>query len=172
MQESFSITGKWDTVEVITAIMWAISHVITNIHERVESDKQHMHAWQKALNSSLLIEPWCLTIMCVSHVKRFTLTCGRFSLQWSRRSVICRWSLAVSGRSSTRALEPEKDTKTQASNTLHHVNDHGCGQSSHLCVSAGIPVRVIDYDSVGSCQINSQAPDFSGQQEDKNGIVL
>lgn len=43
---------------------------------------------------------------------------------------------------------------------------------SDLSVSAGVPVGVIDYYSVGSGQINSQTPDFSGQKEDKNGVVL
>lgn len=38
MQESFSITGNWDSVEVITAIIWAISHVITNTDEHADSD--------------------------------------------------------------------------------------------------------------------------------------
>lgn len=38
MQESFSITGNWDSVEVITAIIEAISHVITNADEHVALD--------------------------------------------------------------------------------------------------------------------------------------
>lgn len=47
-----------------------------------------------------------------------------------------------------------------------------CGSVSDLCVRAGVPVWVIDDDSVGSSQIDSQTSDFSGQQEDKNGFVL
>ena len=47
-----------------------------------------------------------------------------------------------------------------------------CVYLSNLCVSTGVPVWVIDDDSVGSSQIDSQASDFSGQQEDKNGFVL
>lgn len=43
---------------------------------------------------------------------------------------------------------------------------------SNLCVSTGVPVRVIDDDSVGSSQIDSQTADSCGQQEDKNGFVL
>lgn len=53
-------------------------------------------------------------------------------------------------------------------NKLCRINDRGCGHLSNLCVSAGVPVRVVDYYSVGSSQINAQTPDFSGQQEDKN----
>lgn len=41
-----------------------------------------------------------------------------------------------------------------------------------LCVSAGVPVWVVENDSVGSSQVDSQTSDFSGQQEDKNGFVL
>lgn len=37
MQESFSITENWDSASGNTAVMWAISHVITNIHEHVKS---------------------------------------------------------------------------------------------------------------------------------------
>ena len=37
MQESFSITEKWDRASSKTAVMWAISHVITNIPECVKS---------------------------------------------------------------------------------------------------------------------------------------
>ena len=44
--------------------------------------------------------------------------------------------------------------------------------SLHLCVSTGVPVWVIDDDSVGSSQIDSQTSDSSRQQEDKNGFVL
>ena len=47
-----------------------------------------------------------------------------------------------------------------------------CVYLSNLCVSTGVPVWVIDDDSVGSSQIDSQASDFSGKQEDKNGFVL
>lgn len=47
-----------------------------------------------------------------------------------------------------------------------------CGSVSDLCVRAGVPVWVIDDDSIGSSQIDSQTSDFSGQQEDKNGFVL
>lgn len=43
---------------------------------------------------------------------------------------------------------------------------------SNLCVGTGVPVWVIDDDSVGSSQIDSQTSDSSGQQEDKNGFVL
>lgn len=43
---------------------------------------------------------------------------------------------------------------------------------SNLCVSTGVPVWVINDDSIGSSQIDSQTSDFSGQQEDKNGFVL
>lgn len=35
MQESFSITESWDREISNTAMMGAISHVITNIHEHV-----------------------------------------------------------------------------------------------------------------------------------------
>lgn len=47
-----------------------------------------------------------------------------------------------------------------------------CVYLSNLCVGTGVPVWVIDDDSVGSSQIDSQTSDFSGQQEDKNGFVL
>lgn len=47
-----------------------------------------------------------------------------------------------------------------------------CRSVSDLCVRAGVPVWVIDDDSVGSSQIDSQTSDFSSQQEDKNGFVL
>lgn len=47
-----------------------------------------------------------------------------------------------------------------------------CRMVADLCVSAGVPVRVVDDDSVGSSQVDSQTSDFSGQQEDKNGFVL
>lgn len=47
-----------------------------------------------------------------------------------------------------------------------------CVCLSNLCVGTGVPVWVIDDDSVGSSQIDSQTSDFSGQQEDKNGFVL
>ncbi len=47
-----------------------------------------------------------------------------------------------------------------------------CVHLSNLCVGTGVPVWVIDDDSVGSSQIDSQTSDFSGQQEDKNGFVL
>lgn len=43
---------------------------------------------------------------------------------------------------------------------------------SNLCVSTGVPVWVINDDSVGSSQIDSQSTNFSGQQENKNGFVL
>lgn len=45
-------------------------------------------------------------------------------------------------------------------------------QVSNLCVGAGVPVWVINDNSVGSSQIDSQTTNFSGQQEDKNGFVL
>lgn len=69
-------------------------------------------------------------------------------------------------------LTPETDPKQQRLNKLCCINDGGCGRPSDLRVSAGVPVGVIDDDSVGSSQINSQTPDFSGQKEDKNGVVL
>lgn len=47
-----------------------------------------------------------------------------------------------------------------------------CGMVADLCVSTGVPVWVVDDDSVGSSQVDSQTSDFSGQQEDKNGFVL
>lgn len=43
---------------------------------------------------------------------------------------------------------------------------------SYLCVGTRVPVRVVNYDSIGSSQIDSQTSDFSGQQEDKDGFVL
>lgn len=33
MQESISITENWESASSNTAVMWAISHVISNIHE-------------------------------------------------------------------------------------------------------------------------------------------
>lgn len=42
MQESFSITENWDTASSNTAVMWAISHVITNIHECVKSIEKQL----------------------------------------------------------------------------------------------------------------------------------
>lgn len=47
-----------------------------------------------------------------------------------------------------------------------------CGRVADLCVSARVPVWVVDDDSVGSSQVDSQTSDFRGQQEDKNGGVL
>lgn len=47
-----------------------------------------------------------------------------------------------------------------------------CVMVTDLCVSAGVPVWVVDDDSVGSSQVDSQTSNFSGQQEDKNGFVL
>lgn len=47
-----------------------------------------------------------------------------------------------------------------------------CAMLADLRVSAGVPVRVVDDDSVGSSQVDSQTSDFSGQQEDKNRFVL
>lgn len=47
-----------------------------------------------------------------------------------------------------------------------------CVMAADLRVSAGVPVWVVDDDSVGSSQVDSQTSDFSGQQEDKNGFVL
>ncbi len=47
-----------------------------------------------------------------------------------------------------------------------------CVCVSNLSISAGVPVWVVDDDSVGSSQIDSQTSNFSGQQEDKNGFVL
>lgn len=112
---------------------------------------------------------YSLRITCTD--QSHDLTCGRFSLQWSLQSVICRWSLAVSDQSSMRALVPNaRNTRkgTTLINKLCRINDGGCGPLSNLCVGAGVPVRVVDYYSVGSSQINAQTPDFSGQQEDKN----
>lgn len=40
MQERFSITENWDSASSNIAVMWAISHVITNIHEHEKSMKR------------------------------------------------------------------------------------------------------------------------------------
>lgn len=44
--------------------------------------------------------------------------------------------------------------------------------ASNLCVCTGVPVWIIDDDSVGSSQIDSQTSNFSGQQENEDGSVL
>lgn len=40
MQESISITENWESASSNTAVMWAISHVITNIRECVKSKEK------------------------------------------------------------------------------------------------------------------------------------
>ena len=47
-----------------------------------------------------------------------------------------------------------------------------CVSSSDLHVGAGVPVWVVDDDSVGSSEVDAQASNPRGQQEDKNGPVL
>lgn len=42
----------------------------------------------------------------------------------------------------------------------------------YLCVSARVPVGVIDDDSVSSGQVDSQPPHSGGQQEHKDRLVL
>lgn len=42
MQESFSITENWGSESTNTAVMWAISHVITNIPEHVKSMERQL----------------------------------------------------------------------------------------------------------------------------------
>lgn len=37
MKESFSITENWDSARSNKAVMWAISHVITNTHKHGKS---------------------------------------------------------------------------------------------------------------------------------------
>lgn len=73
-----------------------------------------------------------------------------------------------------RALVPNGGNghKETPMNKLRCINDRGRWHLSNLRVSAGVPVGVIDDYSVGSSQIHSQTPDFSGQQEHKNGFVL
>lgn len=50
MQESFSITENWGSESTNTAVMWAISHVITNMHEHVKSMERLKckTGWEKA----------------------------------------------------------------------------------------------------------------------------
>lgn len=41
-----------------------------------------------------------------------------------------------------------------------------------LCVSAWVPVRVVDDDSIGPGQVHSYATHSCGQKKDKDGRVL
>lgn len=63
----------------------------------------------------------------------------------------------------------DKEDVTLPINLLFELN---YTQVSNLCVSAGVPVWVINDDSVASSQIDSQSTNFSSQQEYKNGFVL
>lgn len=51
MKESFSITENWDSARSNKAVMWAISHVITNIHKHGKSIERQLKCktgWGKA----------------------------------------------------------------------------------------------------------------------------
>lgn len=117
MQESFSITENWDGASSNKAVMWAISHVITNIHKHVKSEERQpkcQTGWGKAQKIEV-----CVWVSCVwkclwsKTQKHCTLTCGRFSPRWSLQSVVYRSSLAASDRSSMPAHVPIENTYIQ-----------------------------------------------------------
>lgn len=73
MQERFSITENWDSASSNKAVIWAISHVITNIHKHVKSEERQPKCetgWGKALKrvdffKALFDRGLCLSIMCM-----------------------------------------------------------------------------------------------------------